>query len=427
MTGRSRQTAPRRAGSKRQKAPGVWELRATQADGARISRTIHGSESDAEAALVQLLKELAGGITPAPKSLTLGKHLQNWLAESAIHRVDDGTYRAYALTVTQHILPHPIARMPLVMVRPQDIQRWINQQAASHLAPSTVRVQRTHLHTGLEWAVACGIIERNPVDHTHAPEVTYNRVQPISADEAQAILAAFDGDRLAALVRVAISCGLRRGEQLGLRWSEIDLERGIIHITSQIRIQHNRIVRTPTKTRRGRSIEIPPQLVAVLRAHKARQDAERAKARTWADPDVVFANTRGGPLHPNWVTAWFTRTLRDNDLPPRRLHDLRHACATLLIAQGVHPRVIMEILGHASVTTTMNIYGHVIPAASRTALEGLAAAITAPPSHENPTNPLHTPLQSQSRHIRQGWQIIEGNREKRAPDAQVGNKKDVVI
>ena len=191
-----------------------------------------------------------------------------------------------------------------------------------------------------------------------------------------------------ALYTVALALGLRQGEALGLRWQDVDLEAGLLHVRVALQRLPNespRLVEPKTRQSR-RSLPLPGVVTTQLRDHRARQQAERALAgAAWPedDWDLIFTTARGGPMSAVTLTKQFKRHLAAIGLPDMRFHDLRHSCASLLVAQGVHPRVVMEILGHSTIALTMNTYSHVLPAAQRQAADAMDRLLVAPIAPES--------------------------------------------
>jgi integrase len=207
-------------------------------------------------------------------------------------------------------------------------------------------------------------------------EQNHVQIRPLSIDEARLLLKAAKRDRLYALYAVALSLGLRRGEALGLRWVDVELTTGVLHVRQTVQRHGGQLHYAPPKTPRSRrTIPLPPSCVKILERHRERQAEERITAGdSWQESDLVFTTPRGAPVEPNDFSKAFRRLCLAAGIRPVRLHDLRHTCASLLLAQGVPPRVVMEVLGHSSLDVTMNIYGHVMLDAQREALsrmEGL--------------------------------------------------------
>ena len=186
---------------------------------------------------------------------------------------------------------------------------------------------------------------------------------PLDPEQARVLLRTLHGHRLEALFTVPLAIGLRPGEALGLMWSDIDWQRGTLQVARSLQRIEDRLHIEELKSRSSRrSIKMPEIAVASLKAHRSRQAEERLVAGLhWQDTGLVFTTRQGRPLAPRYVARSFKRILHAAGLPDTRVYDLRHTCATLLLVQGVHPRVVMEILGHSQISLTMNTYSHVVP------------------------------------------------------------------
>ena len=212
-----------------------------------------------------------------------------------------------------------------------------------------------------------GLIARNVATLVDSPRVPRAEIQPFTPEQARLFLESIRGDRLEALYSVAMAVGLRQGEGLGLRWQDIDMGVGKLAVNHALQRIDGKLQLVETKRDRSRRTIMLPQLsLAALWAHRACQEQERLLAsERWQETGFVFTTTVGTPLDGPTVTHRFQKALRMAGLPHLRFHDLRHTCATLLLAQGVHPRLVMEILGHSQISVTMNTYSHVIPAMQR--------------------------------------------------------------
>lgn len=190
-------------------------------------------------------------------------------------------------------------------------------------------------------------------------------------------LAAKDA-RLEALYAVVLAVGLRQGEALGLRWQDVDLEKGIIRVVNQLQRVNGQLRLVPVKTVRGRrSLLLPVSTVGILKEHWQRQIIEkRLVGERWRESGLVFVGRDGSPLEARSVIRWYKALLRKSGLPDKRFHDLRHSCATLLLVQGVPPRVVMEILGHSDISMTMNTYSHVVSELQVDAAARMEAVLT---------------------------------------------------
>lgn len=211
------------------------------------------------------------------------------------------------------------------------------------------------------------------------PRVERKEIEPLTPDEISAFLGQIGGDRLEALYVLALTTGLRRGELLGLRWMDIDLDRGSLRVVRSLqRVSGRTAFVEPKSTRSRRVVGFAPFVGEVLRVHRARQVAERlASAEEWDDPELVFTTDSGKPLDGMNLTHRFQLLLKRAGVRRRRFHDLRHSCATVLLAQGVPARVVMEMLGHSQISVTMNTYTHVLPALQQEAAARMGAFVQA--------------------------------------------------
>lgn len=191
------------------------------------------------------------------------------------------------------------------------------------------------------------------------------------------MLDAANRDRFEALLTVAIAVGLRRGEALGLKWSDIDLDTAVLRVRrALVYVDGDLRFVDPKTSRSRRTIPLPAVSVQALKEHRRRQAAERLTAGpAWHDQDLVFASATGGPMDPNNFGRYFRALCDRAGIGRVRVHDLRHTCASLLLAQNFHPRVVMETLGHSGIAITMDTYSHVLPVLQRDAADLMDQAL----------------------------------------------------
>lgn len=338
------------------------------------------------------------GLPVALERQTVREFLQHWLEECVRSSVRPRTFVSYSQLVNVHILPD-LGHIVLSKLSPQDVQTFLNEKLRARrgnlsklaqpptekpasnqklaarplehaqeakavtLSPRTVQYVHAVLRRALGQGVKWNLVARNVATLVNPPRVRRPEVQPLAPDEARRLLNVVEDDRLAALYSVALALGLRQGEALGLRWLDIDLDAGTLTVRNALqRIDGKLQLVEPKTSKSRRTVALPDVAVAAIRAHRVKQLQERLVAGSrWHDMGLVFTSTIGTPLDGRNVTRHFQKLLRDAGLPRQRFHDLRHTCASLLLAQGVHPRVVMEILGHSQIQLTMNIYSHVIP------------------------------------------------------------------
>jgi integrase len=217
-----------------------------------------------------------------------------------------------------------------------------------------------------------GYVSRNVAALVDPPRVTRPEIRPLTPDQARMLLAAARDHRHGALVTVALALGLRQGEALGLRWEDVDLEKGVLHVRHALQFpKGGGWMLVEPKSERSRRVIVMPEIVkSAIRAQRMGQREQRLLAGSgWRETGFIFTSRTGTPLDPWGVIKAFKRLLQAAGLPNIRFHDLRHTAATFLLAQGVDPRTIMETLGHSQISLTLNTYSHVLPSLQRDAAE----------------------------------------------------------
>lgn len=294
---------------------------------------------------------------------TVADYLSRWLDASAAQRVRPRTLGGYRLIAAKHLIP-AIGRVPVAKLTPAQVQAMLNATSATGAKPQTVRNVHAVLRRALTQAMRWGVVLRNVATLVDLPRVDRTEVLALSPADARAVMAAVHGDRIESLVLLTLSTGLRQGEALGLQWQDMDLETGTVRVRHSLQRMPGRGAELvePKTTRSRRTLALPTSTANALREHRKAQLAERLWAGSrWQEGGYVFTTSIGTPMIGSDVTRRFQGLLRAAGLPPMRFHDLRHGAASLLLAQGVHPRVVMEMLGHSTITLTMNVYSHVNP------------------------------------------------------------------
>src|SRR5215203_2076582 len=252
----------------------------------------------------------------------------------------------------------PIKSPPSARPGPLDSHsNWTSFRGAGHYIHVT-------LHKALNDAVSDGLVPKNVASAVKSPRPEKPEIHPLTRVQARILLeaASKEDDRFEALYVVALHCGLREGELLGLKWEDVDLGAGTLAVRrtlSETRTGHK--FELP-KNGKGRSVKLSQGAVEALKSHRARQNEERLKAGSlWQDYDLVFPTTIGTTMRRTNLTGrHFKPLLKKAELPAIRLHDLRHTCATILLMAGKHPTFVQELLGHASINITLDTYSHVI-------------------------------------------------------------------
>lgn len=208
-----------------------------------------------------------------------------------------------------------------------------------------------------------GLVSRNVVSLVKAPRIERREAQTLTVDQAKRLLEAAHGTPLDGLLEVALTTGMRRGEMLALRWNDVDLERGTAFVRRTLnKIARYGVIENEAKTKASRRrIELSSVVVEALKRRRTQQEQIRlAAVDGWQDQDLVFCDEKGCPFVPNTLLSRYRKLLKQIGLPRMRFHDLRHSAATILLAAGVHPKKVQELLGHSSIRITMDLYSHVV-------------------------------------------------------------------
>jgi integrase len=343
-------------------------------NGKRRRKVIYGkTRKEVADKLKALHRDQLLGTNLNAEQLDIGGFLDRWLEQVVAVRNRPRTHGSYSDIARLYLKPH-IGKLTLLKLTPEHVQSMLNALSAQGLSPRTVTYIRAVLRKALNQALRWGHIARNVATLVDVPAARRKAIVPLTQAQARALLNAVKGHRLEALYRLTLSLGLRRGEALGLRWQDVDLEHKTLRVVMALQRFKGKLVLDAPKTRSSaRQLPLPDVLVSVLRAHRAAQEVERVEAGdAWQEHGLVFPSRTGTPTEPRNLVRHFKGALRAAGLPEStRFHDLRHSCATFLIAQGVHPRVVMEILGHSQIGITMDTYGHVLPETQRDAVDGI--------------------------------------------------------
>jgi integrase len=304
---------------------------------------------------------------------TLGAFLEEWL-RSIEHSVRPRTWRRYAEYVRIHITP-TLGQVNLGSLHAKHLQLLYAERMRAGLSATSIRHLHRTLHGALSQAQQWGLINANVTSHVNLPRGEPLEVQPLSPQEAEKFLIAVRGNRFEALYTLAITTGMRQGELLGLRWRDVDLERRSIRVTGSLQYIPGRGLQiSHPKTRKSRRhVLLTEVALGALRRHLVAQNAERSRrGARWQELDFVFASRDGRPLYAtNVIGSSLPRILRSAGLRKIRFHDLRHTTATLLLGQGVHPKIVSEMLGHSSIGITLDLYSHATPTMQETATTAL--------------------------------------------------------
>lgn len=335
---------------------------------------------EVQSELAKALRDVQLGLPIVSEKQTVAKFLDHWLNEVVKPRVRPKTFRTYSDLVQNHITPC-LGDLPLGKLSVQRVREFLNSKLAVQELPKksfsarTVKHLLVTLRGALAVAVKDGLIPRNVAALVDPPRVQRSEAKVFSPDQARAFLDAVKGSRLEAAFTTAVAVGLRQGEILGLKWSDVDLETGQLTVRASLQRVDKKLIQVePKSVRSRRRIQLPAVCVESLTRHKLDQDLVRRKwaGSQWRETGYVFTTRIGTPMDARELLREYYAITRPKPigkdaLPPKlpfpaiRFHDLRHSAATLLLAQGVSPRYIAELLGHSQVSFTMQTYAHVLP------------------------------------------------------------------
>jgi integrase len=323
---------------------------------------------------------------PLPdQRMTVGRYLLDWVAGLGAG-IKPRTVAYYENYVRRHLLPSEVAQKPLARLEPSDLRRLYAAKLSSGLSSTSVHHIHAVIHVALQRGVDDGVLGRNAaalVGRSNRPKVRHVEMHTIAAgDQPRRFLEAAKCDRLEALLVVAITTGMRRGELLALRWKDVDLDRGVLGVTGSLQGASRPTLNIATpKSGKSRSVALGTVAVAALREHRKRQVQEQLLVGSeWRDLGLVFSTEFGDFLSPTTLRLALRRTLTRAGLPTIRFHDLRHSAATLMLSRGVHPKMASEMLGHSTIAITLDLYSHVTANMQRQAADAIDAALAGPTS-----------------------------------------------
>jgi integrase len=312
--------------------------------------------------LTKILEQIQTGQSIESGRISLADFLGKWL-DSARPSLRHKTWAQYHQICRDHILPS-LGEVRIRDLRPDQIQGLYNSKIECNVSTNTVRILHAVLHRSLEQAVRWGMIDRNPAKAVIRPKPCRKEIQTLNSHQARQFLIAAQGSRYEALYYLAITTGLRAGELLGLKWDDLDWIKGHLHVQRQVqRVPGSGLALLEPKSAAGRRVVVLGQaMITKMNEHARKQDRLRTFAvERWQEHGMIFTSQTGTCLDHRNVYREFKEILRRAGLPDIRFHDLRHTAATLMLQEGIHPKIVQERLGHAQIYITMDTYSHVLP------------------------------------------------------------------
>jgi len=340
--------------------------------------SVKGTKKEAEKRLSELLHQLDNGTFMKPSKTTLAEYLERWLKDCAPN-LSPRTAEGYEYIVRRHLIPS-LGQIPLTQLKPDHLQRVYSDKLSAGrtdgkggLSNRSVHYIHVTLHKALKTAVKLGMIVRNPAEAVEPPHIQHHEMQTMNESDVHVFLEFAKATPYYALFYTALFTGMRRSELLALRWSDVNLILCQLSVSRSIHQLHSGaiIFRQPKTDKSRRMVSLSPSTAIVLREHREQQAQLRQSiGLTLSDADLVFSQYDGKPLLPDSIThAWHKLAIRCG-LKDIRLHDARHTHASLMLKQGVHPKIVQERLGHASIQITLDTYSHVAPGLQEAAAAG---------------------------------------------------------
>lgn len=325
--------------------------------------SVKGTKKDAEKRLAELLHQIDTGTFMKPSKTTVAEYLRRWLEDYVRPNLSPRGFERYESIVRVHLIPS-LGSIPLIQLRPEHIQRHYATRFSDGLSARSVKYHHVVLHKALQTAIKWGLVSRNVTDGVDVPRPKLTDVQTWNENEVAHFLEFSKDSPYYPLFYAALFTGMRRSELLALRWCDVDFIYSQISVNRSLHhLRDGRYVFSqPKSVKSRRTISLPPSAVLLLEEHKEKREIERAiLGIPLQDEDLVFSTLEGKPLRPNTVSrAWNILATRCG-LKVIRLHDARHTHASLMLRQGIHPKIVQERLGHSSIQITLDIYSHVMP------------------------------------------------------------------
>ena len=329
-----------------------------------LTRTFQ-KQREAKSFLAKVIKDRDSGLVVQPSKMRLNEFLDKWLESAVQPRVRANTYRSYEWQLKKYVRDD-LGNYRLCEVSPLQIQNLYSKLHREGLSPRVIRYTHSILNNAFGQAIKWRLLTTNPCAAVELPRKPQTEAKFLTPEEAANFVKEVRGSRHEALFVLALTAGMRPSEYLGLPWKDVDLDAGTVRVqrTLEWRYKGKWRFSEPKTKRSRRGIPIPPEVVDLLKAHrKAGLEMRMKVGADWTDHDLVFSDNFGGPLdRQNLLRRHLRPTLKRAELDETlTLYSLRHSCASLLLAAGVHPKVVSERLGHASITTTLDIYSHITP------------------------------------------------------------------
>jgi integrase len=320
---------------------------------------------DAKAYLAKVIKDRDEGLVVQPSKMRLNEFLDKWLESAVEPRVRANTFRSYKWQLKKYVRDD-LGSYRLCDISPLQIQKLYSKLNREGLSSRVVRYTHSVLNNAFGQAVKWRMLASNPCSGAELPRSRQKEAQVLTAEEVAQFVEVLRGTRHEVLFLVALTSGMRPSEYLALQWRDIDFDTARIQVRRSLDWRRKREweFTEPKTARSRRSIPIPAEVLDRLQEHRRSQAEQRLKAGPeWRDHSLVFCDRKGEPLdRQNFLRRHLRPLLKKAEISTDlTLYSLRHSCATLMLAAGIHPKVVSERLGHSSITITLDVYSHVMP------------------------------------------------------------------
>lgn len=349
----------------------------------RIYKNVSGTKRDAEALMAKLLSELNTGSYIEPSKLTMTEYLRDWMNSYVRPNLSPTTVDSYNVNVEKHLIPY-VGHILLQQLKPLHVQNLYSDllsngrtDGTGGLSAKSVLYIHRNLHESLEHAVKMQLVSRNVAALVTLPKAKKYHAQVYTPEELNHLLKVAQGTDMELPIYLAASLGLRRGEILGLLWSNVNIiDKKITISNNLVPTSNGNINKAPKSVSSSRTIELPDGLIPILKRHSALQARNRLKLGSgYHTGNYVYCQTDGSPYCPGYLSRKFNAFLKKHKLKQIRLHDLRHSHATLMLACGVPAKVASERLGHSNIAVTLDLYSHVLDSMQKDAAQKINTGI----------------------------------------------------
>ena len=349
----------------------------------RTTKTVKGAKKEAEQRMRQLIAEAEKGYHVTNNRITIKEWVKTWLEVYIIPNVSPTTLSRYQGMIKCYIDPL-IGSMQVQELSTLAVQAWVNSLKISpasgkEMSAATIKHSYHVLKGAMDKAVLAGIIPRSPCQGIMLPKGQKRAAVVYDEKQIKQLIAAAKGTEMELVIDMELCMGLRRGELLGLQWCDVDWEKKRISVVrNRVVVNGKSVVKEPKTASSVRTLDVPEQLIRKLRQHRIRcMENNMSMGTAYTATEFIIVHPDGRPIYPEYLSQMLTKLQNRAGLPQCRFHDLRHLCASIMLLQGVNMKVAQERLGHKDITTTMNIYSHVLPSSAKEASDKIADLVYA--------------------------------------------------